>query len=200
MQVKMYYFRYANKFDKLLQGFLQFGTNFCVPILASFAFAFMIGFVGLGKYVDAGFATGVVLCSIVVGIFCALRYCFSFKGVILYDEHMEIITHSLGFGKSKPKIIINYVDIYSAYNSTFDLMYDRKKSTRSFIVGDHKTILNSLCSAESNFVFRSIIKMIFTTNYYCAVMQSMKKRIQTATITINYAIKAVNTIPRNYPN
>ena len=153
MLVKMYYFRYANKFDKLLQGFLQFGTNFCVPILASFAFAFMIGFVGLGKYVDAGFATGVVLCSIVVGIFCALRYCFSFKGVILYDEHMEIITHSLGFGKSKPKIIINYVDIYSAYNSTFDLMYDRKKSTRSFIVGDHKNYIELTLFGGKQFCF-----------------------------------------------
>lgn len=136
MNAKVYSFRYSNKADRLIGGLFSFFTNIGVPIVAFFVIAIAMSLCGIIKYLTVELVMALLIFSIILGIVFALRFCFCFKGVILYDTYLEIITHSFGAAKSKPKFEIEYSEIASVFNSTFNLRYDRKKARKTFLAGD----------------------------------------------------------------
>lgn len=138
MKIKMYYFRYANFSEKFANGFILFMSNLGIPIVSVYIIAFFLGLCGIGKYVNMDIMMVIVFISILLGIFFAIKFCVGFKGVTLYDSYMQITTQTLGFGKSKPKIKINYSDISSIFISAYNLRYDRRMARKNFIAGDLK--------------------------------------------------------------
>lgn len=138
MKIKMYYFRYANFSEKFANGFISFFSNLGIPIVSVYIIAFVMGLCGIGKYIDMDIVMVIVFISILLGIFFAIKFCVCFKGVTLYKSFLEISTQTLGFGKNKPKIKINYSDISSVFISTYNLRYDRRKARKNFIAGDLK--------------------------------------------------------------
>lgn len=138
MKVKLYKFRYHNKTEKFTEVFFSVCTNFAVPIITFILITIALSIIGVNEYMNEGLWMALLFISIVLGIVMVLKYSFSFKGVILYDNSLEILTHTFGLGgSSRPKIVIKYSDITSIYNSTYNLRYDRKKAKRSFLVGDY---------------------------------------------------------------
>lgn len=153
MQVKMYYFKYGNRLDRFCQKFLSFGGNFCTPIFMFIIMMIVMGITGVGKYVDMRLVMLMLLFAILVGGISAISYCFCFKGVILYDTYLEIQTRTIGIERLNPKITINYSDIVSAYNGTFNLRYDRRKARKSFIVGDYTDYVELTLIGGKQFCF-----------------------------------------------
>lgn len=137
MKPKVYSFRYCNKAEKFTEAFFSVCTNFAVPIITFILITMVMSIIGINEYMNMNLWMVLFFVSIVLGIIMVFKYSFSFKGVVLYDDKLKILTHTFGLGgKSKPKIIINYADIISVYNSTYNLKYDRKKAKTSFLVGD----------------------------------------------------------------
>lgn len=138
MTFKSYAFCYPNSFDKIFNGTIIFLANFATPIVAYYLFCMCMSVLGVFKYFELEILLALLGVAIIVGIVFALKYCFSFKGVTLYNSCMEISTQVLGFGKNKPKIIICYSEISSVFTSSYNLRYNRKKARKAFIAGDTK--------------------------------------------------------------
>lgn len=153
MKPKVYYFRYKNFIDKFLMGLMTFLSNLGIPVILFYAFAAFLGALGILRHFTYELVLELLGLSIVIGIICAIRYCVCFKGVTLYDSYLEITTHSLGFGKDKPKIKINYSDIVSAFNSTYNLRYDRRKARKTFIAGDFSDYIELTLKGGKQFCF-----------------------------------------------
>lgn len=153
MKIKVYEFRYSNYADKLAGGLISFFTNLGVPILAFWIIAFAMSLSGVIKYLNVELMMALLGVSIVLGIIFAFRYCFGFKGIVLYDSYMEITTHAFGVARSKPKFEISYSDIASVFNSTFNLRYDRRKARRTFIAGDFSNYVELTLNGGKQFCF-----------------------------------------------
>lgn len=138
MKPKVYNFRYYSKAEKFTEAFFSACTNFAVPIITFILISIALSIIGANKYMNISLWMALLFTSVILGFVMVLKYFFSFKGVILYDNSLEILTHTFGLGGSnRPKIVINYSDITSIYNSTYNLKYDRKKAKGSFLVGDY---------------------------------------------------------------
>lgn len=153
MKVKIYNFKYTNSIDKFSKGFFSFFTNLAVPIVTFYIIAIAMGLCGVTKYFSVELMMILLFFSIIVGLIFALKYCFCFKGIILYDSYLEITTQTLGLEKNKPKIRINYTDIASIYNSTYNLRYDRRKARKSFIAGDFSNYVELTLKGSKQFCF-----------------------------------------------
>lgn len=153
MKAKVYYFRYSHFIDKLVSGFFSLCGNFVMPIIALFIILTGMGITGINKYINDEILVALMSVSVLAGLFFAFKYCFCFKGVVLYDTYLEITTQNLGFGKDKPKFTINYSDIVSAYNSNFNLRYDRRKAKRSLIAGDYSDYIEITLKGGKQFCF-----------------------------------------------
>jgi len=153
MKTKIYYFRHNDLGEKLAGGFFSFFSNLATPIVAFFIIAFAMALSGILKYFSMELMLILFGVSVLIGVFCALKFCFAFKGVILYDSYLEIVTQNLGFGKEKPKIKVNYSDILSIYNSTFNIRYDRRKARKCFIAGDFSYYVELTLNGGKQFCF-----------------------------------------------
>ncbi len=153
MKMKIYYFCHNNSGEKLAGGFFSFFSNLATPIVAFFIIAIAMSLSGILKYFSMELLLILFGISVLIGIFCALKFCFAFKGVILYDSYLEIVTQNLGFGKNKPKIKVNYSDIMSIYNSTFNIRYDRRKARKCFISGDYSCYVELTLNGGKQFCF-----------------------------------------------
>lgn len=153
MKIKVYYFRYANSFEKFMMRFLSFVANFALPIVAFYAIAIVTGIFGINKYLGADVLTILLIVSIALGLICAIKFCVCFKGITLYDSYMEISTQTIGFGKNKPKIIIGYDDISSVFQNTYNLRYSRKKARKTFIAGDYQDYVELTLKGGKQFCF-----------------------------------------------
>lgn len=153
MKAKIYYFRYSNFSDKFANGFFSFFTNLGTPIVTFYVVAIAMGVCGITKYFSVELMMALLCFSIILGVFFAIKFCFCFKGIILYDDYLEITTQTLGLGKKKPKFKINYSDITSVYNSTYNLRYDRKKARKSFIAGDFSNYVELTLKGGKQFCF-----------------------------------------------
>lgn len=153
MKVKMYYFRYPNFASRFIGGFFSFCTNLAFPIVTCYLIEIFLSLFGVSKYLNVEIYTALILVSIAIGLFFALKYCFSFKGITLYDSYLEITTQTLGFGKNKPSITINYNDISSVYHSTYNIRYDRRKARKSFIAGDYSDYVELTLDGGKQFCF-----------------------------------------------
>lgn len=136
MNIKVYHFKYSNFSDRFVNGLFSFCANLATPVVAFIVIAIAMGLCGITKYLTVEFMMVLLAFSVLLGIICAIKYCFGFKGITLYDSYLEITTQNMGLGKEKPKIKINYSDVVSVYHSTFNLRYDRKKAKRTFLAGD----------------------------------------------------------------
>lgn len=153
MKEKIYYFRYSNFFDKFAGGFFSFFTNLGIPIVAFYIIAIAMGLCGITKHFSVELMMVLLVLSILFGLFFAIKFCFGFKGVILYDSYLEITTQTLGIGKNKPKFKINYSDVASVFNSTYNLRYDRRKARRTFIAGDYSNYIELTLKSGKQFCF-----------------------------------------------
>lgn len=153
MKAKIYDFKYSNIGHKLAVGFFSFCANLAVPIVTFYIILFAMGLCGIGKYLSIELWLAFFVFSVTLGIILAIRFCFCFKGVILYDSCLEIITQNIGFGKNKPKITINYSDIASVFNSTFNIRYDRRKARKTFIAGDYSNYIELTLKGGKQFCF-----------------------------------------------
>lgn len=156
-KAKVYRFRYPNLVEKLGAGFFSFMGNLGFPIVSFYIIALGMGLSGISKIVDIETLTVIMMAllgvAILLGIIFALKFCFCFKGVVLFDTYLEITTQTLGFGKSRPKFEINYSDIVSAYNSNFNMRYDRRKARKTFIAGDLKDYIELTLRGGKQFCF-----------------------------------------------
>lgn len=153
MKTKIYYFRYANFSDKFAGGFFSFFTNLGIPIVVFYIIAIAMGLCGITKQFSVELMMVLLVLSILFGLFFAIKFCFCFKGVILYDSYLEITTQTLGIGKNKPKFKINYSDVASVFNSTYNLRYDRKKARKTFIAGDFSDYVELTLKGGKQFCF-----------------------------------------------
>lgn len=153
MKVKIYNFKYSNFGDKFSKGFFSFFTNLGVPIVTFYLMAIAMGLCGITKNFSVELMMALLVISILLGLFFAIKFCFCFKGVILYDSYLEITTQTLGVGKNKPKFIINYSDIASVYISNYNLRYDRKKARKTFIAGDFSNYVELTLKGGKQFCF-----------------------------------------------
>lgn len=118
-----------------------------------------MGLCGISKHFSVELMMVLLVLSIIIGLFFAIKFCFCFKGVILYDSYLEITTQTLGLGKNKPQYRINYSDIASVFNSTYNLRYDRKKARKTFIAGDFSNYVELTLKGGKQFCF-SVDKQI----------------------------------------
>lgn len=153
MNIKVYNFKYSNSSDKFANGFFSFFTNLGIPIVTFYIIAIGMSLCGITKHLSVEFMMILLIFSILLGIICAIKYCVGFKGVVLYDSYMEITTQTLGLGKNKPKFKINYSDIASIFNSTYNLRYDRRKATRTFLAGDLSNYVELTLKGGKQFCF-----------------------------------------------
>lgn len=153
MKIKIYYFRYSNASDKFANGFFSFFTNLAMPIVTFYMIAIALGLCGITENFSVELMMALFAFSIILGLIFAIKFCFCFKGVVLYDSYLEITTQTLGFGKNKPKIIINYSDIASVFNNTYNLRFDRKKARKTFIAGDFSNYVELTLKGGKQFCF-----------------------------------------------
>lgn len=153
MKAKVYCFRYSNFGDKLGTGFFSFMGNLGMPIVAFFIISIAMALSGIIKYLNVEIMMALFGVAVMLGIIFAIRFCFCFKGVVLFDTYLEITTQTLGFGKDKPKFKIKYSDIVSAYSSTFNIRYDRKKARKAFIAGDYSNYIELTLKGGKQFCF-----------------------------------------------
>jgi hypothetical protein len=153
MKIKMYNFRYSNFSDKFANGFFSFFTNLATPIIVFYLIAIAMGLCGITKNFSTELMMALMILSIILGIICAFRFCFCFKGIVLYDSYLEIVTHTFGGAKKKPKMAINYSDIASVFNNTFNLRYDRIKARKTFIAGDFSNYVELTLKGGKQFCF-----------------------------------------------
>lgn len=153
MKIKIYAFNYSKFSDRLGNGFFSFFTNLAIPIVSFYMVAIAMSLSGVIQHIGIEYMMALLGFSIILGIIFALKFCFGFKGITLYNHYMEITTQTLGLGKSKPKIQINYSDIASVYNSTFNLRYDRRKARRTFIAGDLSNYVELTLRGGKQFCF-----------------------------------------------
>ena len=97
-----------------------------------------MGLCGITEHFGIELMMVLLVLSILFGLFFAIKFCFCFKGVTLYDSSIEISTQVLGVGKNRPKITIYYSDIASVFISSYNLRYNRRKARKTFIAGDLK--------------------------------------------------------------
>lgn len=108
---------------------------------------------GVGKYLSIEMWMVLLGISVVLGIISVIKYFCSYKGVILYDTYLEIATHTFGFAKNKPKIKIDYSDVSSVYNSSYNIRYDRRKARKTFIAGDYSYYVELTLKGGKQFCF-----------------------------------------------
>lgn len=137
MKTKKYCFRHSSFGEKLGTGFFSFFTNLGIPIVAFYVISIVMGLFGITEHFSVELMMVLLVISILLGLFFAMKFCFCFKGVILYNSCLEIVTQTLGFGKDKPKITICYSEIASVFVSSYNIRYNRKKARKSFISGDY---------------------------------------------------------------
>lgn len=167
MKSKAYCFRYSNFGDKFANGFFSFFTNLGLPIITCYIIAFILGLTGIGKYADAGYFAYIVIFSIFIGIVFAIKYCVSFKGIILYDTYLEIITQTIDIPKCTPKMKIKYSDISSVFSSKYNLRYDRKKARRTFLAGDMADYVELTLKSGKQLYFSVYNQEEFVENVIC---------------------------------
>ncbi len=153
VKAKIYNFKYSSFGHKLAVGFFSFFTNLGAPIVTFYLIVIAMGLCGITNHFSVELMMALLFLSIILGIILAIRFCFCFKGVILYDYCLEIITQNIGFGKNKPKITINYSDIASVFNSTFSIRYDRRKARKAFIAGDYSNYIELTLKGGKQFCF-----------------------------------------------
>lgn len=154
MKPKVYIFRYKNKTEKFTDAFFSACTNFGVPIITYILITLAISIIGITEYISINLWMALFFVSVISGILMMLKYSFSFKGVVLYEDKLKILTHTFGLGGSgKPKIVIKYTDIISVYNSTYNLKYDRKKARACFLVGDFSYYIELTLRGGKQFCF-----------------------------------------------
>ncbi|MCH5315660.1 MAG: hypothetical protein J1E81_07085 [Eubacterium sp.] len=153
MKVKIYTFKYSNFGEKFANGFFSFFTNLAMPIVTFYLIAIGMGISGITKHLSPEIMMALLVLSILLGIIFAVRFICCFKGVVLYDSYLEITTQTLGFGKNRPKYKINYSDIASAFISTYNIRYDRRKARKSFIAGDYSNYVEITLRGGKQFCF-----------------------------------------------
>lgn len=153
MKASIYCFKYPNIGEKLGNGFFSFFANLAIPIVAFYIIAIAMSLSGIIKYFSVELMMALLAFSVILGVIFAVKFCFCFKGIVLYDSYIEITTQTLGFGKNKPKIKINYSEISSVYNSTFNLRYDRRKARKTFIAGDLSNYVELTLTGGKQFCF-----------------------------------------------
>lgn len=153
MKIKIYNFRYSNFSDKIIGGLFSFFTNLGFPIVSFYVIAIAMGLCGIIKYFSVELMMALLVLSIILGLIFAIRFCVCFKGVVLYDSYLEITTQTLGLGKNKPKFKINYSDIASVFNSTYNLRYDRRKARKTLIAGDFSNYVELTLKGGKQFCF-----------------------------------------------
>lgn len=151
MNIKMYNFRYPNSAQKFTISLMNFVSNFAYPIIFCWIVFIIMALCGVLHYLSIELCLVFLGISAVLGLIFALRYTFSYKGVILYDTYMEIITNNIVGHKSK--ITIQYTEIASVYNSNYNLRYDRKKARRSFLAGDQSYYVELTLKGGKEFCF-----------------------------------------------
>ena len=151
MKIKMYNFRYQNPAQKFTLAIMNFVSNFAYPIILCWIVIFVMALCGVLHYLTMELCLLLLGISAVFGLIFALKYTFGYKGVILYDTYMEIIMNSIV--GHKPKIVIQYAEIASVYNSNYNLRYDRKKARRSFLVGDYSYYVELILNGGKEFCF-----------------------------------------------
>lgn len=153
MKVKAYHFKYSHFRDRIVNGFFSFCANFATPIIMLYIILMAMALTGINKYLNMELLFALLGFSILLGIIMAIKFCFGFKGIVLYDSYLEIITQTIGLGKNRPKFKINYSDIASAFNGTFNLRYDRKKARRNFLAGDLTDYIELTLKGGKQFCF-----------------------------------------------
>lgn len=153
MNPKAYDFRYSDFSVKFISGLTSFCSNLMIPIVLFYIIAAGMSIAGVLKHLTVELVMLLLVFSGVVGLFFAIKYCCCFKGIILYKDYLEITTQTLGFGKSKPKIKINYSDIENIFNNTNNIRYDRKKARKAFIAGDYNYYVELTLKGGKQFCF-----------------------------------------------
>ena len=153
MKTSRYKFRYPNLATRLVKEFLSICTNFGMPIFSFIIISIAMAMCGVIKYLGIEMWMTLLGVAVVLGIILSIKYFCCYKGVILYDTYLEIATHTFGLARSKPKIKINYMDILSIYNSTYNLRYDRRKARNSFLVGDYSDYVELTLKGGKQFCF-----------------------------------------------
>lgn len=59
----------------------------------------------------------------------------------------------LDLQKNKPKIKIDYSDVSSVYNSSYNIRYDRRKARKTFIAGDYSYYVELTLKGGKQFCF-----------------------------------------------
>lgn len=150
---KAYDFQYTSTSYKILSGFISFFSNLAFPIVTLYIVAFGMALSGIIKHLTVEIMMALLGVAVLLGIIYSFKYCFGFKGIILYDTYLEITTQTLGFGKNKPKIKINYCDVASVFNSTSNIRYERKKARKTFIAGDYSNYIELTLNGGKQFCF-----------------------------------------------
>lgn len=169
---RAYDFHYTSMSQKISAGFISFFANLGFPIITLYIVALGMSISGIIKILNMDIMMILVLFSIILGIIYAAKFCCCFKGVILYDTYLEITTQTLGFGKNKPKIKVDYCDILSVYISTYNIRYDRKKARKSFIAGDYSNYVELTLNGGKQFCFSVDNQTEFIENLRCRIMKN----------------------------
>lgn len=151
---KSYKFRYENGLGKVLQYHVSTVVNIFLPVLLSFALQMIISLLGLSQYVTVDSMFYLTVFSFFVGFVFAIIYTVKFKGVILYDDHLEICRYTLVNNVPKMVIKIDYNEIRSVYNSYYNLRADRAKARKSLLYfGDCKNYIELTIRGGRMFLF-----------------------------------------------
>lgn len=151
MKTTAYDFRYSSAIAKAVEVFLSALSNLLAPIFLCFAAFMIMSLTGIEKYLDFEVYATLFCLSLILGIILVIRYCFIYKGVTLYNNSLEITSHSLG--NLKPKVVVNYSDISSVYNNRTDIRYNRRKARKTFIAGDYKNYVELTLKNGKQFCF-----------------------------------------------
>lgn len=130
---KFYKFRHENAFGKVLEYIMAVAINTFLPMLLCFALQIVISLLGLSQYVSVDFMFYLTIFSLFVGFVFAIIYTVKYKGIILYDDHLEICRYTLAGNVPRTVIKIDYNEITSVYNSYYNLRANRAKAKKSIM-------------------------------------------------------------------
>lgn len=153
--MKAYDFRYQTKASKLFGELSSIIANICIPLFYSLIATGLTITFKLSEYLNMWVYVIIFSIAVVVSIVLTIRYFVNYKGVILYDDHLEISRYTRAAGnKRKMNIDISYSDIESVYNSKENL-YSNRRLARNFLVpgGDLSDYIEITLKGGKKFLF-----------------------------------------------
>lgn len=153
MENKTYKFRYNSKSQKLAKWLAEACKNFFAPIIICLITFFCMAFTGTEKSMLPQLGILLFYTSVILGVIMVVIYSVLPKKVSLFSEHFEIVTGGILSKRKSPKIKINYSDIASVCESTYNLKNDKVKMKNSFLAGDYTNYVELTLKGGKQFCF-----------------------------------------------